>query len=528
MQDHLAAQVTAALVDSINQTRAADVAHLQTLAAQEQLQALAAQESVLRQQEAFEAAMHEMKKMRDFINDPSHIQGSDLTKHGAIAERLEVSITRARDLLHGLKADGTYLAPPNGPVDYVKHGVDVQQKFINGARNTLDHVREHLEKYAGFGHDGSYYEIPKDQHEMIARALRGEAVDGLNDRSVRTLVEKAREIAESTGRPFEEAVRPSLSSYKEVQQGVIHKTLDGHEDALRVENGKLLRPLEEKQAAHTRREKELETAAQDRAQPSLEEAGQAALAGGTVGGGMAFASAIFSKCQQGKNPFRGDFTTQDWKDVGVQTAKGGATGAISGATIYWLTNNTGLSAPFAGAVVSAAFAVKSIVERYKSGKIDQDECVALGQITCAEAALVAIGSTLGQTLIPIPVLGALIGSTAARIFTGLVTKNMGEHAAMIGPRLERQYRAYCEQLDREHRSKLEELNRQMHRLGDLISEAFDVSRNADLRLRASIDLAIELDVPPEKIIETDEQLDVFMLGRVVKRVGFPPRQRTRS
>ena len=45
---------------------------------------------------------------------------------------------------------------------------------------------------------------------------------------------------------------------------------------------------------------------------------------------IGFASALFGKYRQGKNIFKGDFTAKDWKDVGVESLKGGAIGAVIG------------------------------------------------------------------------------------------------------------------------------------------------------------------------------------------------------
>ncbi len=114
-EPHLVAQVAGGFV-------AADVA------------ARAAAESVdiARQEAAMNAARHEVGRVRDFIGSPEKIVGNPTAKHGEVAERVEVGIRRARQVLEGLKPTATIDGlPRNGPIDYVIDGVDVQSKFIN-------------------------------------------------------------------------------------------------------------------------------------------------------------------------------------------------------------------------------------------------------------------------------------------------------------------------------------------------------------------------------------------------------------
>ncbi len=86
---------------------------------------------------------------------------------------------------------------------------EVQSKFINGTRNTLQHVMWHLEKYPEFGDAGRWYHIPRDQHEQILRTLKGAETE-LSERSQRALVGRVREIEAAMGRPFGEAVQLRL------------------------------------------------------------------------------------------------------------------------------------------------------------------------------------------------------------------------------------------------------------------------------------------------------------------------------
>ncbi|MCP6629314.1 hypothetical protein NL507_29360, partial [Klebsiella pneumoniae] len=106
----------------------------------------------------------------------------------------------------------------------------------------------------------------------------------------------------------------------------------------------------------------------------------------------------------GKNIFRGEFDTEDWQDVGLDTLKGAAIGGVSAGAIYTLTNYASMGAPFASALVTATKGVASLTMSYQRGEIDLDEFTDLGLIVCAESAIVGAMTIAGQTLIPVPVL----------------------------------------------------------------------------------------------------------------------------
>lgn len=74
---------------------------------------------------------------------------------------------------------------------------------------------------------------------------------------------------------------------------------------------------------------------------------------------------------------------------------------------------------FYGAVTSAAMGVTSLLVDHQKGQIDLDEVVAQGQILCLAAGIAAIGGAIGQTLIPIPVLGVIIGTVTTNFVWGI-------------------------------------------------------------------------------------------------------------
>lgn len=352
-------------------------------------------------------ALQCVDNVRDFVGSPEHILGSPKTKHGEIAENVDVWFHNADRIMHNQKADATFEGVGRTvATDYKVHGVDVQSKYINGANNSLSHVLKHMEDYKGnyeaFGKDG-YYVIPKDQYEQIKKILSGDT-DGLSAKSVRAIKEKVQEIEAQTGRSFFEVVQSGNVDYAAVQQGKIHETLDKKSDQLNQTADN------QKQRADERSDKKREQAQQEAA-PSLQKAGKAAAEAAFISGGFQLAVGIYSKCKEGKKI--NEFTVDDWKDIGIDTAKAAAEGGISGFAIYSITNFTSISAGPAAAGVSLAFSVSELAYRKSTGAISDEEFKESCQMAALNAAVSAVGAAIGQELIPVPLLGAWIGSFIA-------------------------------------------------------------------------------------------------------------------
>lgn len=468
-------QLNASAVDAINAARI-----------QDELRQLAGQDKALAE------ALQAMKKVWDFIGEPERILGNPNTKHGEIAENVEVGVRNAWDIIKGLlptaNIDGI---DRTGPVDYTLGDIDVQSKFINGpGGESLRHVLGHLAKYPGFTQNGEgFYHIPKDQYETILKLMNGEQIKGLSAKTTKAILEKVSEIEKVTGQSFKEVVQPSTSTYAEVQQGKIVETLNNHEDDLKDQS--------EQNKEQIRLDHE----------PSLMEGLKATGIAAAVGAAVGFTTDVIKKYKQGKNIFKGDFTAEDWKEVGLTSLKSGALGGAFGAAIYALTNCAGLSAPFAGAFVAAVKGLVPLVNDYRQGKITFDALLDNGMFVCTDVALVGICTAAGQALIPVPILGAVIGSVAGKVLSSLLTgKVKGVQAA-----LEARMTAAMEQLDAAYQQVVARMTAEFERLGDLTTAAFDLDRN-ELLVERSLTLAREYGVAEHLLIKTDDDLDAFMLS----------------
>lgn len=438
------------------------------------------------QHSALDEALAAMQQVRDFVGTPSEILGNPLTKHGEIAEQLEVGIRRARAAVEQQTVSAHNAAYRFDAHDIELDGQQLQLKFINGLGNpSLAEVRAHLDQYPGFASSETQaYMIPNDQHATIQRVLSGDE-SGLKKATVEAIKEHVRQIEETTGRPFGDVVKPASSDYADVQQGAIHDTLDAHDEQL-----------------HERSEERHDTIVQEH-QPSWAEGLQTAAAAGAIAGGISLAAKLAAKyMQEDKNVFAGDFTAQDWKDVGLATAQGAAWGAATGGAVYVLTNFAGTAAPVAAAFAGAARGVGVLLVRHARGELSTEELASQALLVCADVGVAALGAAAGQALIPIPILGALIGSFAAKAAYELLART--DAAA----RLQQQTQAWRAALDTRQQARLAALTAHYLPLQAMADYAFDPAHNQ--RLQPSVQLAQALGVPPTQILHNTDAVRAYL------------------
>ncbi|MGQ4648454.1 hypothetical protein [Lyngbya aestuarii] len=264
--------------------------------------------------------------------------------------------------------------------------------------------------------------------------------------------------------------------------------MDSHQQALSSENQQI------KQSIRTE------------AQPNLGDVAQAASKGALIGGGIQLAFKLCEKYKQGKNPFKGDYKAEDWQEVGIDTAKGAA-GAI-----YSLTNFASLSAPFAGSFVSASQVVASLVNDLNTGAISFEQFTEMSQLACMESAAAALASILGETLVPVPLIGAVLGTIAGRIVMDISKKYFSKGTEYLPRQIDTYYNLCLAKIDQTYHAVIEKIIAEFEKLGDLTKAAFDTSKNVALRLQASIWLATAYQVPENKTIRDTAALDTFMLS----------------
>ena len=123
----------------------------------------------------------------------------------------------------------------------------------------------------------------------------------------------------------------------------------------------------------------------------------------------------------------------------------------------------------------------------------------------------AIGAAIGQTVIPIPIVGALVGSIVTTTALSLGKGVLNKHEIKVINLYQEKVNAYVEKLDKEYQVKLDELLNKYQKLGELQRYSFDFNINVQLRFVSSINLARLVGVAEEKILKDEEEIDDFFL-----------------
>ena len=469
----------------------------------------------------FADALEEVNKVRDFLSKPENILGSDQTKHGEVAESIEVHIGNAKAILEGNSKFATFDGVGRtAPEDYIKDGIEVQSKFYNGLKNTLGKalfdedgalnkksssgILEHMQKYPNFGRDGSYYEIPKDQFLIMRQISEGIRPDGLADKTANTILKRINEIEQLSGKSLIEVVRPGMSDYSEVQLDVAYKTVNGHDEIIHIRNDEINHEINY-QADENKTQITMEH------QASLEEAANVAVIGALIAGTFSVGLNIYNKHKDGKSLH--NFSSEDWKSVGVDFGKGATKGAITGAAVYCITNYTNIGAPIASAFVSATFGVKKLAESYRKGEITQEEFMNEGQLLCLDSGAVALGATAGQFLIPIPIVGALVGTFATKTLMSISEKYLGKETKKIQLAFDKEYKRAMNSFNKQYQVLIRQIIGEYEKIGEISKIAFDLKLNNRIEsLNASIQLAKINNVNKNCLLTTIIECDDYFMS----------------
>lgn len=414
--------------------------------------------------------------------------------HGFIAEVAEVGVGNARSHIRG--GDAVYQwINDNGPVDLMRSGVEIQQKFVAaGGRFGLGAIAEHLQKYPDFVENGGKYQIPRDHFEVIQklhampREEAGKLLTRGGDGPSLKDWERIQAFFEE-GSVGIESLEPSHLKYSEVQKGAYGATLETEENSLRSTD------------------QSLRDDAYQKSRPTLAEGTKATLAAAAIEGGTALVLAVVEKRRAGRQ--LRDFTGEDWADIAGEANLGVAKGGVRGFSVYMLTNFTATPAAVASSIVTAAFGVAEQANKLRRGEIDELEFIENAELVCLETAISALSSFVGQALIPVPVLGAVIGNTVGIIMYKAVSSSLSEREASLIVQYVGEQRALDEQLAAEYQELIDKLDASMSDYLGVLERAF--SPDVEVALLGSVELALELGVASEEVLNSDEKVLAYFL-----------------
>lgn len=241
--------------------------------------------------------------------------------------------------------------------------------------------------------------------------------------------------------------------------------------------------------------------------PTLREGATAGLTAATLAGGTAFVLAVVARRREGKRLT--EFSAQDWADIAGGAGMGFGKGGVRGLSIYALTNFTATSAAVASSIVTASFGIAEQANKLRRDEIDELAFIENAELVALEAAVRALSSFVGQATIPIPVLGAVIGTTIGTVMYKAVASSLSKREAALIERYLDEQRVLDEQLAAEYQEVLAQLDRGMSDYLGLLERAF--SLDIQVALTGSIELAVELGVAVHEILDSEEKALAYFL-----------------
>ena len=447
-------------------------------------------EALSKQNINFATAMEAIENAFDIIKEDIIIRnrGGDRGMHGFIAEIAECGIGNARQKIVGKSAIYTWIND-NGPDDLIRGAEVIQQKFVQaGGHLSLRAVAAHLCHYPEYIAEGHKYQIPKDHYDKIMTYLEMPA-DAANKLPTSTGEFSLRQWKEVHA--FFEAsnidpskLEPSILEYGDVQQGTIAVTFDKEKEHLQEID------------------QEQRDIAYQESKPTLAEGMKATAVAAAVEGVTTFVMSIVQKHKAGKKIK--EFDQTDWMEIAGDSGKGTIIGGIRGASIYLLTNFTATPAAVASAITTAAFGVAEQAHMFRSGSINEVQFIENSEILCLDASVSALSSFAGQILIPVPVIGAIIGNAVGTMVYQIGKDSFSAKENELIKKYLRNLAERDKQLAIEYHQYVEQMNRCFEKYVELLTAAFNP--NVERALNGSIILAKHMGVSEDEILDSYEKI----------------------
>lgn len=313
------------------------------------------------------------------------------------------------------------------------------------------------------------------------------------DPSDAKLFEAIKEWENQNDVKFDEVVQPSLVNYEDVQLDTVDNTIRDEETHIEE--------IDQEQRDH----------AHAVTAPSLKEGAKVTITAALLEGGMAFTLGVYKKKKYGKKIV--EFTQDDWKDLGFDSIVGAGKGAVRGGSVYVLTNFVSVPAPMASAMVTATIGMLSLAYRLNNADISTEEFVDASETMCLDVTVSAISSILGEILIPIPVLGAIIGNTAGMFMMNIARTYLSSTEQQFIAEYQKEIASLITKSDTDHMVIIKKLQSELDEYASLAFLAFDP--DANIRLESIINRARLIGANTERLLNFDEGASLFTSGQPI-------------
>lgn len=414
--------------------------------------------------------------------------------HGFIAEVAECGIGNARNEIYG-KAPVYEWINDNGPADLMRNGIQIQQKFVNSGNHlSLQAIKQHLSTYPWFIDNGGKYQIPEDHYERIKYLLSisPEQANKMPTETGDFSLKQWKDVHSffEKGDVRLSDIEPSKLSYKAVQSYTIESTISDEKENIRKIDKDIRDDVYAKNIA------------------TLQEGLKTGAVSAVIEGGVTFTLTIINKIKQRESIK--NLTSDDWSDILKETGIGTVKGGVRGISIYAMTNFTATPAAVASSIVTASFGIANQAYLLKSGKITQEEFILNSEVLCVDVSVSALSSLIGQAVIPIPVIGAVIGNTIGN----LIYQTSKEYFKMSDKKRIESYLhdidVLVNNLDKQYQAYVEHLNKLLKEYFSILDMAFAV--DCKQSFQGSIQLARFVGVNESEILKSIDEIDDYFMN----------------
>ncbi len=420
-------------------------------------------------------------------------RGGTKGMHGFIAEIAECGIGNARKQILGKEPDYHWVND-NGPVDLIRGAQEIQQKFVqSGGHLSLKAIAEHMKRYPDYLDKGGIYQIPEDHYDKIQYylSISEKEANKMPTGTGNFSLKQWQEVHDffDSGDILVKDIEPSAITYRDVQKDAIPGTLQREKDHITEENQK-------------QRSK-----AYQNSKPTLAEGAKVTAISAASEGATAFGSAIVKKRKSGKK--FSEFDSEDWKEIATDTGKGSLKGGVRGLSVYALTNYTATPAAVASAAVTASFGIAEQAHLFRTSAINEVAFIENSEILCVDTAVSALSSFAGQVLIPVPVLGAVIGNTVGTLIYQVGKDQLSKKEQAIINGYLKEIQQHDEQLSAEYQKAITAIQSNFTVYLELVTCAF--SPDLQTALDGSVTLAQSMGVPTEELLCNKEQVMSYFM-----------------
>ena len=149
----------------------------------------------------------------------------------------------------------------------------------------------------------------------------------------------------------------------------------------------------------------------------------------------------------------------------------------------------------------------TLARKLENNQITKEEFTINSEVVCLEVGTSALSAMLGQTLIPIPVLGAIVGNTVGMLMLEISRNYLDSDEQQLIQEYVTKMSALDNKYVEEYSRLLKEIQNKEHKFNSLVELAFD--KDVNKAFYSSVALALSEDVDEGMILKNLNDIDSY-------------------